>query len=186
MNQSLASSAGNALEVKSALTVLKNEPGEEQLLEVTLALGAKLLATAGTFSDEDTARERLKESLSSGKAAEIFGRMIAALGGPIDFVEKSDEYLPVAENILDFPSPSSGYLKSVNGRILGLAVIELGGGRKQANDKLDLSVGLDQFFRIGKKLSRVILSYGFILPMIGTWSVQKICFRKLFSFLKIR
>ena len=150
MNQSLASSAGNALEVKSALTVLKNEPGEEQLLEVTLALGAKLLATAGTFSDEDTARERLKESLSSGKAAEIFGRMIAALGGPVDFVEKPDEYLPVAENILDFPSPSSGYLKSVNGRILGQAVIELGGGRKHADDKLDLSVGLDQFVRIGK------------------------------------
>ena len=150
MNQSLASSAGNALEVKSALTVLKNEPGEERLLEVTLALGSNLLVNAGIFSDEDTARESLEESLSSGKAAEIFGRMITALGGPIDFVEKSDEYLPVAENILDFPSPSSGYFKSVNGRILGLAVIELGGGRKQADDKLDLSVGLDQFIRIGK------------------------------------
>ena len=154
MNQSLASSAGNALEVKSALTVLKNESGEERLLEVTLALGSNLLVNAGIFSDEDTARESLEESLSSGKAAEIFGRMITALGGPIDFVEKSDEYLPVAENILDFPSPSSGYFKSVNGRILGLAVIELGGGRKQADDKLDLSVGLDQFFRIGEKVQQ--------------------------------
>ena len=154
MNQSLASSAGNSLEVKSALTVLKNEPGDEQLVEVNLALGAKLLVTAGTFSDEDTARERLKESLSSGKVAEIFGRMIAALGGPVDFVEKSDEYLPIAENILDFPSPGSGYLKSVNGRILGQAVIELGGGRKQADDKLDLSVGLDQFIRIGKNVEQ--------------------------------
>ena len=154
MNQSLASSAGNALEIKSALTVLKKEPGEEQLLEVTLALGSKLLFTAGTFSDEDTAKERLEESLNSGKAAEIFGRMIAALGGPVDFVDKSDEYLPVAENILDFSSPSSGYLKSVNGRILGQAVIELGGGRKKADDKLDLSVGLDQFIRIGKNVEQ--------------------------------
>ena len=154
MNQSLASSAGNALEVKSALTVLKNESGEERLLEVTLALGSNLLVNAGIFSDEDTARESLEESLSSGKAAEIFGRMITALGGPIDFVEKSDEYLPVAENILDFPSPSSGYFKSVNGRILGQAVIELGGGRKQADDKLDLSVGLDQFIRIGKNVEQ--------------------------------
>ena len=150
MNQSLASSAGNALEVKSALTVLKNEPGEERLLDVTLALGSNLLVNAGIFSDEDTAKERLEESLRSGKAAEIFGRMITALGGPINFVEKPDEYLPVAENIVDFPSPSSGYLKSVNGRILGQAVIELGGGRKQADDKLDLSVGLDQFLHIGK------------------------------------
>ena len=154
MNQALASSAGNALEVKSALTVLNNEPGEERLLEVTLALGSNLLVNAGIFSDEDTARESLEESLSSGKAAEIFGRMITVLGGPIDFVDKSDEYLPVAENILDFPSPSSGYLKSVNGRILGQAVIELGGGRKQADDKLDLSVGLDQFIRIGKNVEQ--------------------------------
>ncbi|MEC8044373.1 MAG: thymidine phosphorylase [Verrucomicrobiota bacterium] len=150
MNQSLASSAGNALEVKSALTILKNEPGEERLLEVTLALGSNLLVNTEIFSDEDTAKESLEESLHSGKGAEIFGRMITALGGPINFVEKPDEYLPVAENILDFPSPSSGYLKSVNGRILGQAVIELGGGRKEADDKLDLSVGLDQFLHIGK------------------------------------
>jgi len=154
MNQSLASSAGNALEVKSALTVLKNESGEERLLEVTLALGSNLLVNAGIFSDDDTARESLEESLSSGKAAEIFGRMIAALGGPVDFVDKTDEYLPVVKNILDFPSPSSGYLKSVNGRILGQTVIELGGGRKQADDKLDLSVGLDQFIRIGKNVEQ--------------------------------
>ena len=154
MNESLAGSAGNALEVRSALTVLKNETGEERLLEVTLALGAKLLVTAGVFPGEETARESLEESLCSGKAAEIFGLMIAALGGPVDFVEKSNEYLPVAENILDFPSPSTGYLKSVNGRILGQAVIELGGGRKQAGDTLDLSVGLDRFVHIGEKVEQ--------------------------------
>jgi len=150
MNQSLAFSAGNALEVKSALAVLKNEPGEERLLEVTFALGSNLLVNAGIFSDEDTARESLEESLHSGMAAEIFGQMIGVLGGPINFLEKPDEYLPVAENILDFPSPRAGYLKSVNGRILGQAVIELGGGRKQADDKIDFSVGIDQFLHIGK------------------------------------
>jgi thymidine phosphorylase len=154
MNESLAGSAGNALEVRSSLTVLKNETGEERLLEVTLALGAKLLVTAGVFRGEQTARESLMESLHSGKAAEIFGLMIGALGGPVNFVEKSNEYLPVAENILDFPSPSTGYLKSVNGRILGQAVIELGGGRKQADDTLDLSVGLDRFVHISEEIEQ--------------------------------
>jgi thymidine phosphorylase len=154
MNESLAGSAGNALEVRSSLTVLKNETGEERLLEVTLALGAKLLVTAGVFPGEETARESLEESLRSGKAAEIFGLMIGALGGPVDFVEKPEEYIPVAENILDFPSPSTDYLKSVNGRILGQAVIELGGGRKQADDTLDLSVGLDRFVHIGEEIEQ--------------------------------
>ena len=91
MNHSLASSAGNALEVRSALAVLKNQPGEERLLEVTLALGSNLLVTAGMFSEEDQARESLEKTLSSAKAAEIFGRMISALGGPCNFVEKSNE-----------------------------------------------------------------------------------------------
>ena len=78
MNQSLASSAGNALEVKSALAVLKNEPGEERLLNVTLALGSSILVTAGIFSNENTAKESLNQSLSSGKAAEVFGRMVSS------------------------------------------------------------------------------------------------------------
>ena len=105
--------------------------------------------------------------------------MIGALGGPVDFVEKREEYIPVAENILDFTSPSTGYLKSVNGRILGQAVIELGGGRKQADDTLDLSVGLDRFVHIGEKVEQGDPLFLFMLPTIVTWSVPKICFRKL-------
>ncbi len=150
MNESLASSAGNALEVKSALAVLKNQPGEERLLEVTLALGSTLLVAAKMFSTENEARKSLAKSLHSGKALEIFGRMVAALGGPNDFVERSARYLPMAEVIVDFPACGSGYLSSVNGRILGDVVIELGGGRKRADDLLDLAVGLDQCVRIGE------------------------------------
>jgi thymidine phosphorylase len=154
MNQSLAGAAGNSLEVISALSVLKDEPEEKRLYEVSLALGVDLLVSSGIVASESMARERLTDSLSSGKAAEIFGKMVGALGGPNDFIERADEYLPKAQKIGDFPSPSGGYLQSVNGRILGQAVIELGGGRKQADDAPDLSVGLDHFVRIGERVSR--------------------------------
>ena len=154
MNQSLAGAAGNSLEVRSALSLLKDEPEEKRLHEVSLALGVDLLVSSGLVASESMARERLTDSLSSGKAAEIFGKMVGALGGPNDFIERADEYLPKAQKIGDFPSPSGGYLQSVNGRILGQAVIELGGGRKQADDALDLSVGLDRFVRIGEQVSR--------------------------------
>ena len=106
------------------------------------------------FASEKMARRNLQDSLSSGKAAEIFGKMVGALGGPNDFIERADGYLPAAEKIEDFPSSSTGYLQSVNGRILGQAVIELGGGRKRKGDRLDFSVGLDRFIRIGQKVSR--------------------------------
>ena len=154
MNQSLAGATGNSLEVRSALSVLKDEPEEKRLYEVSLALGVDLLVSSGIVASESMARDRLTDSLSSGKAAEIFGKMVGALGGPNDFIERADEYLPKAQKIGDFPSPSGGYLQSVNGRILGQAVIELGGGRKQADDAPDLSVGLDHFVRIGERVSR--------------------------------
>ena len=154
MNESLASTAGNALEVHSGLSLLKAEPAEKRLLELSLALGANLLVSSGIFVSEKMARRNLQDSLSSGKAAEIFGKMVGALGGPNDFIERADGYLPTAENIEDFPSSSTGYLQSVNGRILGQAVIELGGGRKRKGDRLDFSVGLDRFIRIGQKVSR--------------------------------
>ena len=154
MNESLASTAGNALEVHSGLSLLKAEPAEKRLLELSLALGANLLVSSGIFVSEKMARRNLQDSLSSGKAAEIFGKMVGALGGPNDFIERADGYLPAAKKIEDFPSSSSGYLQSVNGRILGQAVIELGGGRKRKGDRLDFSVGLDRFIRIGQKVSR--------------------------------
>ncbi len=154
MHESLASTAGNALEVHSGLSLLKAEPAEKRLLELSLALGANLLVSSGIFVSEKMARRNLQDSLSSGKAAEIFGKMVGALGGPNDFIERADGYLPAAKKIEDFPSSSSGYLQSVNGRILGQAVIELGGGRKRKGDRLDFSVGLDRFIRIGQKVSR--------------------------------
>ena len=154
MHESLASTAGNALEVHSGLSLLKAEPAEKRLLELSLALGANLLVSSGIFVSEKMARRNLQDSLSSGKAAEIFGKMVGALGGPNDFIERADGYLPAAKKIEDFPSSSSGYLQSVNGRILGQAVIELGGGRKRKDDRLDFSVGLDRFIRIGQKVSR--------------------------------
>ncbi|MDA7699477.1 thymidine phosphorylase [Opitutales bacterium] len=154
MNEPLADSAGNALEVKSALIVLKNEPGEERLLEVTLRLGSYLLVTADLVKDAQEGRELLVNSLSSGKAAEIFGRMVSALGGPTDFVERYDEYLPKAKKWVEFTSPESGFLESVDGRLLGQAIIEMGGGRTKADDTLNFSVGFDRFLRIGQKISK--------------------------------
>lgn len=153
MNEPLANAAGNALEVKSALKLLRNEPGEERLLEVVLSLGAPLLAQTGLAEDELSGRVKLEKSLENGRAAEIFGHMVHRLGGPGDFMDYSDRYLRNAIEVDALPSPVSGYLEEVDGQLLGQAVIELGGGRKRMDDILDLSVGLDQFVRIGEKVN---------------------------------
>jgi thymidine phosphorylase len=55
-------------------------------VELTIDLCATLLLTCGAETDEATARRKLRDTLTSGAAAERFGRMVAALGGPADFV----------------------------------------------------------------------------------------------------
>ena len=76
------------------------------------------------------ARAQLEKTLSTGEAAERFQRMVSALGGPADFVENAEKHLPKAPIIRAVHAAKSGKIESIDTRALGLAVIELGGGRR--------------------------------------------------------
>src|SRR5262245_10675547 len=141
MNESLGLSVGNAVEMRESVAYLQNTHREPRLDAVVMALSAELLVMSGVEKDERAARSRAAPALTSGKAAEVFGRMVAALGGPTDFLERSDHYLPAAPVTAPVPPSRDGYLKGVDARAVGNALIKLGGGRQRADDKLDLSVG---------------------------------------------
>lgn len=93
MNQVLASSAGNAVEVREAVRFLTGEYRNPRLLEVTMASCAEMLVLGKLAENTEDARAKLMEALDNGKAAECFGKMVAGLGGPADFVENYDNYL---------------------------------------------------------------------------------------------
>ena len=95
MNEVLGESAGNALEVREAIDFLTGR-WESRLHEVTLRLAASLLVQGGLAPDEETAGADAQRALASGAAAETFARMIAALGGPADLLERPDEHLASA------------------------------------------------------------------------------------------
>jgi thymidine phosphorylase len=141
MDEPLASAAGNAVETLNAAEYLNGKHRDGRLHEVTLALGAELLITAGISKDTTAARLKLENALSSGMAAEKFAAMIGELGGPPDFVENPENYLPKANIIKPVPALESGYVSAIKTRDIGLAIIELGGGRRLASDKVDHSVG---------------------------------------------
>jgi thymidine phosphorylase len=153
MSQPLARSAGNALELQESVGILRGEPADPRLLEVTLALGAALSCLGGLDPDEATARRRLRESLDSGAAAERFARMVAALGGPADFLERPDAYLTPAPVAHDVPAPRAGWIAGIDTRALGLAVVALGGGRTHPGQPVDPRVGLDRIRRAGEAVS---------------------------------
>ncbi|AQM69045.1 Thymidine phosphorylase [Vibrio campbellii] len=150
MNQVLASSAGNAVEVREAVRFLTGEYRNPRLLEVTMASCAEMLVLGKLAENTEDARAKLMEALDNGKAAECFGKMVAGLGGPVDFVENYDNYLEKAEIIKPVYATETGVVSAMDTRAIGMAVVSMGGGRRVATDEIDYAVGFDNFIRLGE------------------------------------
>ncbi|NGN97722.1 thymidine phosphorylase [Grimontia sp. S25] len=149
MNQVLASSAGNALEVKEAVQFLTGEYRNPRLYAVTMALCAEMLTISGLAKDKDDAMNKLQTVLDNGKAAECFGKMVAGLGGPLDFVDNYSKYLAAANVVKPVFASRAGFVSAMDTRAIGMAVVGLGGGRRVASDTIDYSVGFSDVIRLG-------------------------------------
>jgi thymidine phosphorylase len=152
MSQPLAPVAGNALEIAECVDYLQGNRRDERLHEVVVKLGSALLMRSGLVEHQGQAGERLEAALASGEALVRFDRMVAALGGPLGFAENSKTHLPCAPVVREARSSMAGFVSSIDTRALGLAVVQLGGGRTRPEDDIDLSVGLDHIARLGNKV----------------------------------
>ena len=150
MEQPLARAAGNALECRNALEFLNGVNQDPRLREVTLSLGGELLCLGGLVENSSEGETKIDQVIGSGQATERFARMVFALGGPNDLVENYSQYLPEAPFLYDLVAKENGFISEIDLRAVGQVVIELGGGRKQQDEILDLSVGLDQISGLGQ------------------------------------
>jgi thymidine phosphorylase len=149
MNQVLGATAGNALEVRESIEILKDpDNGDPRLVEVTLALTRALLDLGG-LKDADP-----EEALRSGAAAERFGAMVAALGGPSDIMDNYDADLDRAPVVREVFPDEDGVVVAHDTRALGIAVMDLGGGRRVESDVIDMAVGLDAVSGVGTAVAR--------------------------------
>ncbi|MBM1310487.1 thymidine phosphorylase [Sulfitobacter mediterraneus] len=152
MNQPLVPSLGNALEVAEVMRVLRGD-AQGPIVDVAAALGGVLLANGGLAQDVQAGADAIVNAVRSGAAAEVFGKMLAALGGPVSFVENWQRFLPEATVIRAVKAPCAGYVTAIDGEALGLAVVDLGGGRKIESDEVNPAVGLSEVVRLGTKVS---------------------------------
>ena len=152
MNQVLGHTVGNALEVKEAVEFLQNKNSDPRLAEITLALCAELLVNAKQAQDISSARTKLEKAWRSGAALEKFAQMVSSLGGPKDFCDKYDSYLPQAAIIKPVFANTTGYVASMHTRDIGLSLIKLKGGRTRSDQKLDFATGFSNFCQIGDKV----------------------------------
>ncbi|WP_412776369.1 thymidine phosphorylase [Thalassospira lucentensis] len=153
MEQVLGDTVGNALEMREAIDFLTGKHQEQRVYDVTMALAAEMLAVSGVATDVADGFQMAGEALESGKAAEVFSKMVSSLGGPSDFVEKHDKYLEAAPMVQVVEAAKTGRILSMDARKVGLALVALKGGRTRADQKIDFAVGFSDFIKVGQPVS---------------------------------
>jgi thymidine phosphorylase len=150
MNQALGRNVGNALEVLESIDYLTGKARDPRLHAATIALAGELLALGGLADNAEAGARKAEAALAGGKAAEIFGRMAAALGGPKDLME-NPAHLQPAPVVKPCFAASRGTITRIDARAIGVAVVSLGGGRRRAEDKIDHRVGFSEVLGLGEQ-----------------------------------
>jgi thymidine phosphorylase len=154
MNQVLGTSAGNAIEMYETVKYLTGREREPRLHQVVSALAVAMLVNSGLAKNALEAKQKIDFALSSGKAAEVFNKMICALGGPTNFIEKPWESMSKANVTIDIKAAQHGYLGQMDTRAVGMAVVGLGGGRTYPGQPVDHTVGFDRILPLGLQVNR--------------------------------
>ncbi len=152
MDAPLADAAGNGLEVRYAIDYLTGARREARMHEVTLALGAEMLVLGNLATSLHDGRSRMERAIASGAAAEVFQRMVSALGGPSDLMSRPDAHLRAAPLVQAAWAPKPGFVSAIDTRAVGIAVVELGGGRTRSQDPVDHAVGLTALAGLGDEV----------------------------------
>ena len=150
MDRPLGRACGNALETEEAILALRGE-GPEDLMEVTYALGVEMLLMAKVETTAKKARKKLESVLGSGLAAEKFEQIIEAQGGNPKTLD-DPSVMPQAGAVEVFMAPATGVVQRVDPRVIGRAVVQLGGGRTTVEDVVDPTVGFVITVKPGDKV----------------------------------
>lgn len=151
MNQVLGDTAGNALEVFECVEWLRTGKAKNKRLEsITLDLASDMLLLSGLYTQRGEALKKCRSQLENGQAAEKFSQMVAAQGGPTDFLENAETYLPAAPITQPlFAKKRDKTVHKMNVYEIGMAIVALGGGRTSQGQKIDHAVGLSDVCDIG-------------------------------------
>jgi len=154
MNQVLGTSAGNAIEMYETAKYLTGKQREPRLHKVVQALVSAMLINTNLASDEKEAHKKIDQVLRTGLAAEVFDRMVAALGGPKNFIEKPWDCMTKANVIVEVKAAQHGYIAQMDTRAIGMSVVGLGGGRTAPAQQVDHTVGFDRILPLGVQVNR--------------------------------
>lgn len=140
MDEPLGKTIGNSLEIIETIEFLKGRC-QEDILEVIKTIGAYIIYLANKGDNIEENKELIERQIYNGNAYKKFQEWIKIQGGNINQINDIS-LLPKTENILAIKSPKTGYISKIKASQLGYTLIDLGGGRKKKNDKIDYGVGI--------------------------------------------
>jgi pyrimidine-nucleoside phosphorylase len=152
MDRPLGRTVGHTLEIRESIELLKGG-GPADLRDITLALGGSMLRLGGVADSDDEARARLEAAVADGSGLERFRRVIERQGGDPGVLDDPSR-LPVAPVRRVLESSKDGWIVDLDPRAFGEAVIELGGGRRSAEDTIDPTVGIELAVTRGDRVAR--------------------------------
>jgi len=152
MDQPLGLAIGNVLEVEEAINTLKGN-GPEDLLNLSLALGSRMVMLAGKADTAEEAEAMLKETITSGAAIEKLKEFVKAQGGDIECIDNT-ELFPKAKYVVPVIADNSGVVKKIHAENLGIVAMELGAGRATKESEIDLAVGIVLNKKRGDKVEK--------------------------------
>ncbi|MEI7759307.1 MAG: thymidine phosphorylase [Thermoleophilia bacterium] len=146
MDQPLGWAVGNALEIHEALDTVRGK-GPPDYTELVLETCAHLLAYSDLGIGIDEGRRRAEAVIADGTAYSTYERWIRAQGGDPD-----PSALPEAPVCLTVQAPRDGFVTRLGARAVGVAVLDLGAGRRTKADVLDHAVGALLFAKRGDRV----------------------------------
>jgi pyrimidine-nucleoside phosphorylase len=141
MDTPLGTEVGNALEVTECIEILSSGSGPDDVIELTLALGSRMLMLGGKTHTVEEGRSNLAKLLTSKQGLNKFKELIQAQGGNPDVIEHPD-LLPKAKFTVEITADHSGILQSVDALLIGKSSVALGAGRQTINDIIDPAAGI--------------------------------------------
>lgn len=153
MNQPLGHAVGNAIEVKEAIMTLKGE-GPDDLYNLCICLGVNILMAAKRAATAEEAQNMLEDTVKSGAALKKFAEFVEAQGSKQKYVYDYENSLPKCSEEVEVKSSEQGFISLIKSDEIGKASMILGGGRQTKDDKIDLSVGLEVYKKIGDYVNK--------------------------------
>ncbi len=152
MDAPLGWAIGNALEVMECVEILRGEHGHSELAQMSFRLAAEMLVMGGAASTLEAAQVLVQASITNGTALEILRRFVALNGGDAQALDDFSR-LPQAGQVVPVCADRAGYVAAIDGRALGILAMDLGAGRRDRNDVLDLGVGIRVLAQVGQRLA---------------------------------